>query len=101
MESHSKPSYTIICCLQETENELLHELDFLQSSEHNDDELLLFQLPPLLPVAAPAGSQPASSDGGAGPSNGGARPASLRQLPSSKLGKLLVFESGRVKMQVR
>lgn len=63
--------------------------------QHNDGRLMLFQLPSLLPVAAGAGA-----GDGAGPSVAASRPASLREVPTSRIGKLLVFESGRVKLQV-
>ncbi len=75
---------------------MLEEISFLQDIEQNDGRLMLFQLPALLPVAAQAGA-----DGGAGTSVAASRPAHLRELPTSKIGKLLVFESGKVKMQVR
>ncbi|KAL4420199.1 hypothetical protein ABPG77_011415 [Micractinium sp. CCAP 211/92] len=74
---------------------MLEEISFLQDIEQNDGRLMLFQLPALLPVAAQAGA-----DGGAGTSVAASRPAHLRDLPTSKIGKLLVFESGKVKMQV-
>ena len=38
---------------------------------------------------------------GAGPSVAASRPATLKEVPSCKMGKLLVFESGKVKLQVR
>ena len=49
--------------------------------------------PHLSPTQAPGAN-------GAGPSVAASRPASLREVPSSKIGKLLVFESGKVKLQV-
>ncbi|KAL6752498.1 RNA polymerase III RPC4-domain-containing protein [Haematococcus lacustris] len=74
------------------------------------ETLMLVQLPALLPVPMP--SKPSSADvkdegrlrqqPGAG-SAGGAPEVSacaLKDLPSGKLGKLLVFKSGKVKLQM-
>jgi hypothetical protein len=98
------PCLASVCPLQEGYQPMLDELDFLQDQEQNDGRLMLFQLPSLLPVAA---QQPPET-GAAGTSEGGAaaarvaasRPTALKDLPSSRIGKLLVFESGKVKMQV-
>lgn len=75
---------------------MLDEMSFLQDIEQNDGRLMLFQLPALLPVASQV-----AADGGAGTSVAASRPAQLQELPTSKIGKLLVFESGKVKLQVR
>lgn len=73
--------------------------------EHGQPELSLARLcsllrltlccpsPRLSPTQAPGAN-------GAGPSVAASRPASLKEVPSSKIGKLLVFESGKVKLQV-
>ena len=55
--------------------------------------------PTLLPPSAATRAQAAAPDG-AGSSVAASRPASLREVPSSRIGKLLVFESGKVKLQV-
>ncbi|KAK9828570.1 hypothetical protein WJX72_000813 [[Myrmecia] bisecta] len=79
-------------------------LGLLNTDEHSE-QLMLFQLPPLLPIPVPADhhAKPESSRAralrGEEP-----RPAplalQLKDLPSGKIGKLLVFESGKVKMQI-
>ncbi len=78
--------------MQEDSQQQLQELAFLRSEEANG-QLMLLQLPAALPIPV----------GAAGP--GGAvldgRPAQLSQLPPCRVGKLLVFESGAVKLQVR
>ena len=78
--------------LQEDSQQQRQELAFLRSEEANG-QLMLLQLPAALPIPV----------GAAGP--GGAvldgRPAQLSQLPPCRVGKLLVFESGAVKLQVR
>ncbi|KAL4448525.1 hypothetical protein ABPG75_005744 [Micractinium tetrahymenae] len=74
---------------------MLEEMSFLQDIEQNDGRLMLFQLPALLPVASQAGA-----DGAPGTSVAASRPAQLSDLPTAKVGKLLVFESGKVKMQI-
>ncbi|PSC67395.1 DNA-directed RNA polymerase III subunit RPC4 [Micractinium conductrix] len=81
--------------LPENYQPMLEELGFLQDSELNDGRLMLFQLPSLLPIAA----QSAAPDG-AGTSVAASRPSTLAELPSSRIGKLLVFESGKVKLQM-
>jgi len=88
----------------------LHDLSAAQ------DMLYLFKLPSALPCVAPA-SRPDNDEKGhrrgkqqqqqqqqqqataaaAGLAN---KPAHLRQLPSGQLGKLLIFQSGKVKLQI-
>lgn len=62
----------------------------------DSERLMLFQLPSLLPVHASASTQAGT------PVQSLAQPtaSSLDQLPSGKIGKLLVFESGAVKLQM-
>eukprot|EP00879_Flechtneria_rotunda_P000619 GHRR01000732.1.p1 GENE.GHRR01000732.1~~GHRR01000732.1.p1 ORF type:complete len:515 (+),score=225.00 GHRR01000732.1:344-1888(+) len=88
------------------------------------DLLYLFQLPSVLPFASPAAALPgpadgrgskrraaagdragkAAADGDVSSSNSIGRvvqpAASARDLPSGQIGKLLIFQSGKVKLQV-
>lgn len=82
---------------REDESSAAEELGLLDP-DPDSERLLLFQLPSLLPV-------PASSLG-PGKANAPVKPlsqpeaSSLNQLPAGKVGKLLVFESGAVKLQM-
>lgn len=87
---------------------MLDEMSFLQDIELNDGRLMLFQLPSMLPLASQATAAPPSDalPGTAAAAAAAAavapgRAAAPRDVPSSRIGKLLVFESGKVKMQVR
>eukprot|EP00887_Chlorella_sp_A99_P004218 scaffold15.g4218.t1 len=72
---------------------MLEDLAFLKDVEQNDGRLMLLQLPSVLPVPAPGA--------GVGPdAGGGPRPAGLRDLPPAHVGRLLVFESGAVKLRM-
>lgn len=66
----------------------------LLGEEDGGPELMLFQLPSVLPVPVPSMGQTGEANTSAG------RPASLAELPPTKLGKLLVMRSGAVKMQI-
>jgi DNA-directed RNA polymerase III subunit RPC4 len=92
-------------------------LDDLAAAE---EQLFLLQLPSSLPVAAPAvkqehrtqqagrrkGAAAAAGGGGEGLEEvklsrlGALEGTSISQVPQGKLGKLLVFESGKVKLQI-
>lgn len=83
----------------ETEQEfksLMQELGMLSSTADTDtnEDLMLFQLPSVLPIAAMV-----KEDDSAG-EQCESRPSRLRDLPSMKIGKLLVLQSGAVKMQI-
>lgn len=72
---------------------LMEELVMLSSSTTDaDGELMLFQLPSVLPIAAIKNDteEPHSEN----------RPSGLGDLPSMKIGKLLVLQSGAMKMQI-
>ncbi|DBA79038.1 TPA: hypothetical protein ACH3X1_008900 [Trebouxia sp. C0004] len=70
----------------------------LLDADADPDRLLLFQLPSLLPV--PASSLGPPKPGAPLRSLSQPTGSSLDQLPSGKVGKLLVFESGAVKLQM-
>lgn len=72
------------------------ELGFLHDIESNDGRLMIFQLPAALPIPLGAGAGP--GPGAAAAADG--RPAQLPELGMSRIGKLLVFESGAIKLQV-
>ncbi|KAL3137951.1 hypothetical protein ABBQ38_005198 [Trebouxia sp. C0009 RCD-2024] len=82
---------------RDNESSAAEELGLLDLNP-DSERLLLFQLPSLLPVPAPS-----QTPGG---SNSPVKPltqheaCSLHQLPAGKVGKLLVFESGAVKLQM-
>lgn len=76
-----------------------------------EDYLYLFQLPAALPLAAaaaargqdPGGSRRAAANGNsssAAAAFGLQRAAGIKELPSGKIGKLLIFQSGKVKLQI-
>ncbi|WIA30337.1 hypothetical protein OEZ86_000424 [Tetradesmus obliquus] len=73
------------------------------------DLLYLFQLPAVLPLSAPPKADAADARqrrGGSSSSSKAAggmqQPAAagVKELPSGKIGKLLIFQSGKVKMQI-
>ncbi|KAA6423012.1 MAG: DNA binding [Trebouxia sp. A1-2] len=70
----------------------------LLDADIDPERLLLFQLPSLLPV--PASSLGPPKPGAPLRSLSQPMASSLDQLPSGKVGKLLVFESGAVKLQM-
>ena len=89
-------------------------LDDLTAAE---EQLFLLQLPSTLPVAAPAAKEQRTQQAGRrkgaaaaaagegfgeakGLRSGGLEGASISRVPPGKLGKLLVFESGKVKLQI-
>ncbi|DBB12865.1 hypothetical protein WJX82_003855 [Trebouxia sp. C0006] len=70
----------------------------LLDADADPERLLLFQLPSLLPV--PASSLGPPKPGAPLRSLSQPTASSLDQLPSGKVGKLFVFESGAVKLQM-
>jgi hypothetical protein len=71
---------------------LMEELVMLSSSTTDaDGELMLFQLPSILPIAAIKNETEGPCEN---------RPSGLEDLPSMKIGKLLVLQSGAMKMQI-
>lgn len=107
----------------------LHLLEDPEDEDSPDGRLLLVQLPAVLPIHPPAaGGASSSGDAGdagqpstsaaaggaakaAAPRRGGAAAGGaggtaneagvpLKSLPSGKIGKLLVFESGAVKLRI-
>eukprot|EP00884_Botryococcus_braunii_P016718 jgi/Botrbrau1/372/Bobra.110_2s0028.1 len=70
-------------------------LRLLKSDELGGGELMLFQLPSILP-APPSTSDRKPADTAGSDSDC----MSLRDLPAGKIGKLLVFKSGAVKLQL-
>lgn len=78
-------------------------LDLLQPD--NPDHMFLLQMPASLPLArqqeeqaaGPSRRGPSASSKAAAANSKG---ASVRELPSGKMGKLLVFQSGKIKLQI-
>eukprot|EP00873_Tetraselmis_striata_P013907 jgi/Tetstr1/434171/TSEL_023282.t1 len=70
-------------------------------SSHDDDQLLLFQMPDVLPIRNPKAGQRSAHRELLAQNIPPELPCmSLSKLPAGKIGKLLVFESGKVKMQI-
>lgn len=89
---------------------LMSELKTLVEPGVGEDTLLLMQLPSVLPIPVPASPHIAANGDVAdhkdaidltaavGAVDG--RPAALSELPPTKLGKLLMLKSGRVKLRI-
>eukprot|EP00877_Chromochloris_zofingiensis_P012693 jgi/Chrzof1/7678/Cz02g32190.t1 len=95
--------------LQDAVQDAASQLGLLQAS--SEEQLYLFQLPCVLPVAAPrVKDDPGGRHGAAGrlgslqqqpqQQHSVQAGAAFKDLPSGKLGKLKVFESGKVKLQI-
>jgi hypothetical protein len=92
---NAAPQQSNVNIADETEQDfrsLMEELVMLSSSRTDaDGDLMLFQLPSILPIAAIKNdSEELCED----------RPSGLGDLPSMKIGKLLVLQSGAMKMQI-
>lgn len=85
--------------------------DFIE--DDLEGKLMLFQMPAVLPIqpaqpAVPEAQQASTSSAASKPKHAQSQVAPevsesgvpLKQLPSGKIGKLLVFESGKLKMQI-
>ncbi len=72
---------------------------FMSNAMLPNQQLLLFQLPNLLPVLA--SDQPQSSNNNTtNPNQSQEKKLVLQSLPDGKLGKILVFKSGKIKLKI-